>query len=529
MLTTAIARAGRLLRAWTAAMIMLAIMAAPVVELAKAVEPSVVPTTFTDNSQFTTSPLVVSGSGTEEDPYLIADHDFATLAGPANPVLLVADNIGDARAVLEFRGTSAHVLVTRNTFSRLNPSPDITDGTASGTIRGILVDQAKNIQIVDNAFDGVGYPAIAVRGASGVNITGNSIHSLAGPAIEVESSQVTIAGNEIAGMGTGIILREATSGSIVETNTIEVESIGIRVDHSNRTIVRANSITISGAGYAFHVSYTTGTEVMRNHFHGGAYCFIIAFSDGIWRDNAGTACGGVGYPASWPSVDLDTSNTIDGAPILDLVGRHDTAIAGPSTIAWLRIAGGQNITVADVSILGDIDAWNVSDLIIERVVAKDIAASKSSSRFLHLRADTIDAHGAAPELRDVRAANARIRITGGPATVENSTFVNGLWFIQSPGTSVSVEHSIVGRGPATADGLVFAGQGGSTPTIRNSTIEYVAAAGITADARLNWWGSPSGPRGPGEPNRPDRQIDFDSGTVYWWPYLTSPPAAGASG
>lgn len=216
--------------------------------------------------------------------------------------------------------------------------------TLTGDIPGELIVQKDNIII-----DGAGFTVqgdsrgIVLQGRANVTVQNTIITSWGGYTIELRSaSNCTINSNSIIG----------TPENAPPSPTGQVSQGPLAVDFLySRGIVFSNNV-VSKFTYGLSMDTSTGDTVVGNTFTNGGVAFSISNSVNCYfRNNVVTNCK-LGISVSVYSTysyqnDLDTSNTVDGKPIIYWLNVNGGTV--PSNAAYIVLFGCANVVVPNVS------------------------------------------------------------------------------------------------------------------------------------------------------------------------------------
>jgi parallel beta-helix repeat protein len=164
------------------------------------------------------------------------------------------------------------------------------------------------------------------------------------------SNHSVIHKNQIYGSGDFAIDLSDSSYSNVSENSLIDNLQGIRIGYSDTNILSRNNISNSGYGIRFDGS--DGNVVVANDFHNNSMSIILSSSTNhIFLNNSMTVTGldiGGGLLENWNTHMLDTSNTVDGKPIIYF--KNVTGGTIPSDIAQVVIANSSQVILEDQSI-----------------------------------------------------------------------------------------------------------------------------------------------------------------------------------
>lgn len=237
------------------------------------------------------SPLsgVVSGSGTEEDPYVIegwriqplhirmsnqgSDDGVGKLCEPA-PAVSTDWWRTSRHHGIEIVGTSAHVVI-RNNFVHARDKISVQGRTVdSRDLIGVFLKNADNVRIENNSIGSAEgtelFRGICAEGATNLEIRENSIQRTIHTSVSVKkSSMVTIDGNHIlesSGYGSiadGIELNRV-NGATVHGNVLNGhQSASISVFSGGNHVIQHNTMTDS-RGDGLYMQDVSGPSISYN-------------------------------------------------------------------------------------------------------------------------------------------------------------------------------------------------------------------------------------------------------------------------
>jgi parallel beta-helix repeat protein len=210
-------------------------------------------------------------------------------------------------SILVFPGTyNEHVIINKTIqLIGVNPSNTIINGTGTGTV---------------------------------VKVT----------AANVEISRFTIRNGGASSPNSGIALTNST-GSTISENTILNNYYGIMVNSSNNNNIRDN--TLSNNNHGIYLNQSTGTTLRNNNMTGNKYNFGV-----------------FGNSLSHFIQDIDTSNTVNGKPIIYWINMTGATI--PSNAGFIAIVNSEEIAVRGLSLTKEGQGLLLAftnDSLIERV------------------------------------------------------------------------------------------------------------------------------------------------------------------
>lgn len=226
-----------------------------------------------------------------------------------------------------------HAVVENNTLLdiseyaiRVGPDPviDLTDVVAAGTDLVPGVDDA-----VDLLFDVINEipPVTVPLGGEGARSA-----LLPGPVGSLEeslSANNEVIGNQVYGCGVGILL-SGSSADRVEDNHVAACLRGLEADEASGPEIHGNAF-VDNDGIGLFLVGTSSATLTDNRMDGNAYGMDVFTS----------------Y-----AHDIDTSNTVDGAPVHYYTDEVGLTIEGPMDIGFLAVINSVDVTLRDLDISG---------------------------------------------------------------------------------------------------------------------------------------------------------------------------------
>lgn len=257
---------------------------------------------------------VAAGSGTADDPYVIAGY---CIAGASPPFTLVG-------AAIELDGTEAHVVVADNRLAGLGD--------------GVLVEDARNVTVRDNVVTRHSDDGVHVIRSSDVGVHGNELlgNGYAGVGLRL-SHDVLVRGNRIVGNVVNGVHLNTASGNRIVNNTIGDNDLdGISLRFSSRNTIRGNDVTGSRWDGIRLLDDSNRNRVLNNTVVGNdAGLSVSTSSRNLLRGNLITGSAHEGLLISWGANNTVAGNRIAsndrGVRILDDSDGnhvHNNTIAG---------------------------------------------------------------------------------------------------------------------------------------------------------------------------------------------------------
>jgi parallel beta-helix repeat protein len=206
------------------------------------------------------------------------------------------------------------------------------------TFTGDISNERILVEKDNIVIDGAGYTLIGAEGR-GIVLSERKNVTVKNVKLEMEggygillstASNCTISGNTIIGDAYNIKLDNSFDNT-VEGNTVTNASRGILIYRSNNNNIIGNIVTDSVVGIELHDCYN---NVLRNN---------------QMRNNRSNFSVRQ-YPTYRYDNDVDTSNTVDGKPIIYWVNQQDKTV--PSDAAYVALINCTNIKVQNLNKLG---------------------------------------------------------------------------------------------------------------------------------------------------------------------------------
>ncbi len=285
------------------------------------------PITIEGDEEFTAENGVVSGSGTDDDPYVISEWniDMSEEAWPESAVLIANTTAAFVLSGLWVHGEGTYAIG----LSLLNVSAATVDGCRAGDLNG----------------------GVMVQSSSGVRITGNEF--IRCDCLVLGSADVEVDGNE----GTGATVRVVSSSNVTVThNEVNYSLAGgeprgfrVAIDESDRCQISENSLwtalETSPREASIVLSRSTNCSV-----HGNA---MNRF--------------GLGFDATTLSQiathDIGDDNTVGSLPLL-FIGNAAGVVIDQAGFGQLVVANCSDVRIRDLAISGlgsEVGVWFCSD------------------------------------------------------------------------------------------------------------------------------------------------------------------------
>jgi parallel beta-helix repeat protein len=209
-------------------------------------------------------------------------------------------------SILVLPGTyNEHVILNKNvTLVGSNPSNTIIDGGGKGTVVNVT---SCNVEI----------SGFTIRnGGKGINLK-NSSYSI------ISENTITMNGN-------GIYLNNSSQRNTIQGNTITSNNgYGINIQSSNYNNIASNVLSNNTCG--IYLNNSTGSKLRNNSMAGNKYNFGV-----------------FGHSIPDFTHDIDTSNTVDGKPIIYWVKQQNMEV--PYNAGFIAIVNSTNIAVRGLNL-----------------------------------------------------------------------------------------------------------------------------------------------------------------------------------
>lgn len=316
---------------------------------------------------------VSSGTGTEEDPYVIEGWCIELSAAFLNGIELVStsahveirDNlVWNPQLIIFDQGIALkgvdNVQVTHNELAHLDEGITIQDSTHVSLIDnlvsdtwsvGIVADSSPGLEIAGNTLQADHY-GIVVSDSDGALFVDNTVQDAWDALIIEKSSDTRLVGNHFDGGSLAVELDESPGAQVVHNvfagqdwsaleaydapalllshNRFEESEGGVYLHHSPGSRILHNELTGSGR-YGVVSYHSGGSEFKGNHFVGSRDDLTLSSSPGsVVRDNtfSGSGLFVSGYHLEDFQHDVDDSNQVNGKPILYVEGESGVVVPG---------------------------------------------------------------------------------------------------------------------------------------------------------------------------------------------------------
>lgn len=283
---------------------------------------------------------VVDGSGTAEDPYVIAGW---CITSPGNsqgmPTCIIMppdlqpecgnfpkDWVGLAEAGVWLEETDAHVVVRDN----------VIGGTAlnyqTPTSHAVLVDNASNVSVERNVGSMLMSGVVVLEGQS-VDVRDNMIQLALSSGVSVSGQDITVANNSVMFALTGLsVWSSEEAGSILlEGNELaEITFEGINVRGADGVELVDNTVESVANDYALRIDDSSGIQLTGNDFQ----------------------VGGIGLSGDEPAHflhEIDETNLVDGDPVRYVAEEEGAVVQKPAGQVIVVASADVNVSGVEIS------------------------------------------------------------------------------------------------------------------------------------------------------------------------------------
>lgn len=285
---------------------------------------------------------VIAGTGTADDPYVIADWCIGARGVP--------EDADTALVGIEIRDTTAHVVIRDVGVRmpeddaigvRLDDADNVTlhRSDVRGGDLGVAVVSARNVALKWNTLAESRLGGAAIVGSSTVRVRDNLVDAEEGPGVLVSSSSdVTLKGNFVRGPasydGYGIVVTGSQTVRAAH-NEIHGGLAAIAVDGSPDARLTGNEVEEAGYGLLSYAS--DGIRLVDNRFRDTVFLSVVDSDGARIRDN-----------------DLDGDLKVRRSNRTRIVG--NTIIGDGSFLSGsLEVGYARDVTIADNTVL--VDDW----------------------------------------------------------------------------------------------------------------------------------------------------------------------------
>jgi parallel beta-helix repeat protein len=239
-------------------------------------------------------------------------------------------------------------------------APISTFDNVTYTLTGNVTSDADGIVVEKDSIivDGQGYTirgtgfgtGITLSGRSDVTVKNTKINTFDhGCGIELRYSHYSdISGNNITNNRYGIYLTYSTNNSVSENNITANDWYGIYLFYSSSNSISGNNIT-KNIGLGLSTSGSSG-NVFRNNSLIDNYFNIHISATTL---------------SNFRSIDIDTSNTVDGRPVYYLIDKHNLLIDNSTfpEVGYLALVDSDEIIVEGLEVKGILFAYTTNSTI----------------------------------------------------------------------------------------------------------------------------------------------------------------------
>ncbi len=262
------------------------------------------------NHQFMAPNGVVSGAGTEENPFII--QNWVIDASTANGI-----EIRNTNMYFIIRNCTISGSASYNGISLYNvDNGKIENNTITGNVRGIALDQSSGNTISRNTISGNSQYSIHIWYSPNNTATGNTVHGngICGIAVDF-SSNTNIINNTIFDNEQYGVNIDSSVGNVFTGNNITGNEVGMFLGFDTSNTLTNNTVSDSERGISIFASANiiTGGSVFGNDY--GIYLESAPYNVFRYCDIHGNSIYGVYYkPSDNPSHIADAANCWWGSP-----------------------------------------------------------------------------------------------------------------------------------------------------------------------------------------------------------------------
>ncbi len=230
-----------------------------------------------------------------------------------------------------------------------------TISAPSGT--GVNLNWADDTQVVDNTFTDV-YTGTYAAYAPRTLIHGNTMDVRSTGAYVTRSADSVVSGNTFTGIGTGARGYITTGFRLVDNTFLGTGWDDALIQHAGSAFIDGNTFERSASKGGLRI-YHSPTVVLRNNTLNGDDAFRIEGNHiDHWRHDA------------------DTSNTVNGKPVIYLTDLVDTEVAPGEEAGFLALVNATRVTLRDTW-LSQVNAVGLLVLGSQDSVVRDIAIDRA--------------------------------------------------------------------------------------------------------------------------------------------------------
>lgn len=232
-------------------------------------------------------------------------------------------------------------------------------GSISGSIvverDNIVLDGAENV-LQPNIDLGVG---VDIRDRNNVTVKNLTVKGALGRCgiLLINAMNCKIVQNNLIGNLNGIEMTGTSSRNKIAENRIQNNSVGMEIYSTNPgsdNTISENEVTNNSFG--MQIKDFTNTNILRNNVSSNSWGLGLGVGSGSTAKNNVMDNNTYGFRAfnvQAVNVDVDTSNTVNGKPIIYWVNQHDRT--APADACYVALIGCTGITVKNLDLSGNLE------------------------------------------------------------------------------------------------------------------------------------------------------------------------------
>jgi parallel beta-helix repeat protein len=235
--------------------------------------------------------------------------------------------------------------------------------TFSGDISGEIVIESDNL-----VLDGKGYvltpqnndgTGMGIRGKNNVTLRNLTIKGFIGRCgiLLIDATNCSIIQNNLTSNLIGFEMTGTSSRNIITENYVQNNSVGMEIYSANPgsdNTISENKVTNNSFG--MQVKDFLNTDILRNNVSSNSYGLGLGLGSGSTAKNNiidNNTYGFRAFNVQAVNVDIDSSNTVNGKPILYWVNQHDRTV--PSGACYVALVGCSGIHVENLDLSGNLE------------------------------------------------------------------------------------------------------------------------------------------------------------------------------
>lgn len=260
--------------------------------------------------------------------------------------------------------------------------------TFMGNIAGSIVVEKNDVVI-----DGAGYKLQPNGGITGVDIRERTNVTIQNLTVEgfsgrcgillIDVVNCRIIQNTIVSNLNGIEMTGTSSGNRISENLVQNNSVGMDMystDPGSGNVISENTVTDNYMG--IQVKNFLNTNVSGNIFTSNSWGLGLGLGSGstarnnVMNDNV---YGFRSFNVPATNVDVDTSNTVNGKPIIYWTDQHNKAV--PSGVCYVALIACSGITVENLDLEGNLEGIFLGSTTDSTIVGNRISGNMNGVSF----------------------------------------------------------------------------------------------------------------------------------------------------